>query len=70
MPGEGRDEAAKQPAGPLDARSASCRSHGYRPGERVHFWRSGTLDGATDGDGIRGGSLSCFDEVMLFTAEY
>ena len=64
MPCRGLDEAARQPAGSLDVRSASSQSHGYRRGERVHCRRSGTLDGATDGEGGHGGSLSRLDEVM------
>ena len=64
MPDEGRDESARQPAGPLDARSASRRRPGYRRRERVHFRRNKSLDGATAGDGGRGGSLSRLDKVM------
>ena len=58
----------RQPAEPLDARSATRRGHGHRRGERVHFRRSGTLDGAKAGDGGHGGSVSRLDEKMLFTA--
>ena len=58
MSSKGRGEAARQPAGSLDARSESRRSHGYRPGERVHFRRNETLDGATAGERGHGGSMS------------
>ena len=37
---------------------------------RVHFRRTETRQGATDGDGGHGGYLSRLDEVMLLDADY
>ena len=73
MPCRGRDEAEDSRGGPLDARSASCRSHGYSARERVHFrrsgdagrrdgWRRGTrrlLVAFRRGDAVHGGLPAC-----------
>ena len=64
MSGEGRDGAEDSQQVRLMRAQLPAGATVTDPGGRVHFRRSGTLVGATAGDGGHGGSLSRFDEVM------